>query len=97
MVSPPLTKQLLQLHHPDQKYSNEAIELSTELLKLFIVEARRRAKIEVSYWLQFAFIFVLVIYEYISALISVGMALLILILNASPVPLSYNTIVCTPR
>ena len=54
MVSPPLTKQLLQLHHPDQKYSNEAIELSAELLKLFIVEARRRAKIEVSYWLQFA-------------------------------------------
>ena len=48
MVPPPLTKQLLQLHHPDQKYSNEAIELSTELLKLFIVEARRRAKIEVS-------------------------------------------------
>ena len=52
MVPPPLTKQLLQLHHPDQKYSNEAIELSAELLKLFIVEARRRAKIEVSYWLQ---------------------------------------------
>ena len=48
MVPPPLTKQLLQLHHPDQKYSNEAIELSAELLKLFIVEARRRAKIEVS-------------------------------------------------
>ena len=70
MVPPPLTKQLLQLHHPDQKYSNEAIELSAELLKLFIVEARRRAKIEVSYiGYSLLYIFALVIYEYISALI----------------------------
>ena len=38
-----LTKQLLQLHHPDQKVSNEAVELSSEFLKLFIIEARRRA------------------------------------------------------
>ena len=33
-----LTKQLLQLHHPDQKISNEAVELSSEFLKLFIIE-----------------------------------------------------------
>ncbi|KAL9178293.1 hypothetical protein ACHAXT_001721 [Thalassiosira profunda] len=41
-----LTKQCLQLHHPDQKLTNEAVELSAEFLRLFIVEARRRAAIE---------------------------------------------------
>jgi len=45
-----LTKQLLQLHHPDQKISNEAVELSSEFLKLFLQEARRRAAIEVCLW-----------------------------------------------
>jgi len=45
-----LTKQLLQLHHPDQKISNEAVELSSEFLKLLIQEARRRAAIEVCLW-----------------------------------------------
>ena len=42
-----LTKQILQLNHPHQKFSNEAIELTSEFMKLFIIEARRRASIEV--------------------------------------------------
>ncbi|KAL7531187.1 hypothetical protein ACHAXR_003886 [Thalassiosira sp. AJA248-18] len=41
-----ITKQCLQLHHPDQRFSNEAVELSSELLRMFVVEARRRAAIE---------------------------------------------------
>ena len=42
-----LTKQILQLNHPQQKFSNESIELTSEFMKLFIVEARRRASIQV--------------------------------------------------
>lgn len=41
-----LTKQCLQLHHPEQRFNKDAIELSSEFLKLFVVEARRRAAIE---------------------------------------------------
>jgi hypothetical protein len=41
-----LTRQLLTLHHPNQKFTNDAITLSSELLRLFIIEARRRAAIE---------------------------------------------------
>ena len=47
-IPPSLAKQCLQLHHPKQKFSNDAVELSSEFLKLFVVEARRRAAIEVS-------------------------------------------------
>ena len=43
-----LVKQCLQLHHPDQRYTNDAIELSSEFLRLLVIEARRRAAIEVS-------------------------------------------------
>ncbi|KAL7451922.1 hypothetical protein ACHAWC_003679 [Mediolabrus comicus] len=45
-VPPSLTRQLLTLHHPNQKFTNDAITLSSELLRLFIIEARRRAAIE---------------------------------------------------
>ena len=41
-----LTRQLLQLHHPNQRYNNDAITASSELLRLLIIEARRRAAIE---------------------------------------------------
>jgi len=41
-----LTRQLLQLHHPNQRYNNDAIFASCELLRLIIIEARRRAAIE---------------------------------------------------
>mmetsp|Transcript_7142 Transcript_7142/g.15479 ORF Transcript_7142/g.15479 Transcript_7142/m.15479 type:complete len:108 (-) Transcript_7142:289-612(-) len=41
-----LTRQCLQLHHPNQRISNDAIELTSEFLKMFVVEARRRAAIE---------------------------------------------------
>lgn len=53
-IPPSLTKQHLQLRHPEQKYSNDAVELSSEFLKLFIVEARRRAAIEVSLCLKYS-------------------------------------------
>jgi hypothetical protein len=42
-----LTKQCLQHHFPGRRFTNEAIELSSEFLKLLVVEARRRAAIEV--------------------------------------------------
>jgi hypothetical protein len=45
-VPPSLTRQLLTLHHPNQRFTNDAITLSSELLRLFIIEARRRAAIE---------------------------------------------------
>ena len=45
-VPPSLTRQLLTLHHPNQKFTYDAITLSSELLRLFIIEARRRAAIE---------------------------------------------------
>ncbi|KAL3768627.1 hypothetical protein ACHAW5_004322 [Stephanodiscus triporus] len=43
-----LAKTCLQLHHPDQRFTNDAIELSSEFLKFFVVEARRRAAIELN-------------------------------------------------
>ncbi|ACI64298.1 predicted protein [Thalassiosira pseudonana CCMP1335] len=50
-ASPPtipgdLTRKCLQLHHPYQKIASDAVDLSSELLKLLVVEARRRAAIE---------------------------------------------------
>ncbi|KAL3815636.1 hypothetical protein ACHAXA_006911 [Cyclostephanos tholiformis] len=41
-----LTRRCLQLHHPDQRYTKDAIELSSEFLRLLVIEARRRAAIE---------------------------------------------------
>mmetsp|Transcript_32005 Transcript_32005/g.54630 ORF Transcript_32005/g.54630 Transcript_32005/m.54630 type:complete len:97 (-) Transcript_32005:243-533(-) len=46
MIPSNLTKQCLQLHHPNQRFSNDAIELSSEFLRMFVLEARRRAAIE---------------------------------------------------
>lgn len=46
-ISAALTKECLQRHFPGRRYTNEAVELSSEFLKLFIIEARRRAAIEV--------------------------------------------------
>ncbi|KAL7473419.1 hypothetical protein ACHAXS_013873 [Conticribra weissflogii] len=45
-IPPPLIQQCLHLHHPDQKFSKEAVDLTSELLRLFVLEARRRAAIE---------------------------------------------------
>ena len=45
-ISTSLTRQLLQLHHPNQRFHNDALSTSSELLRLFIIEARRRAAIE---------------------------------------------------
>mmetsp|Transcript_22261 Transcript_22261/g.46809 ORF Transcript_22261/g.46809 Transcript_22261/m.46809 type:complete len:118 (+) Transcript_22261:41-394(+) len=45
-IPSPLTQQCLHLHHPDQKFSKEAVDLTSELLRLFVLEARRRAAIE---------------------------------------------------
>ena len=45
-ISASLTRQLLQLHHPNQRFTNDAIMASSELLRLLIIEARRRAAIE---------------------------------------------------
>lgn len=42
-----LTKQCLQLNFPNRRFTNEAVNLSSEFLKLVVVEARRRAAIEV--------------------------------------------------
>ena len=42
-----LTKKLLQLKNPEQRYTNDAIDSANELIRLFIVEARQRASIEV--------------------------------------------------
>ena len=45
-ISASLTRQLLQLHHPNQRYTNDALSTSAELLRLIIIEAQRRAAIE---------------------------------------------------
>jgi hypothetical protein len=46
-IPPSLTKQCLQLHHPDQRYANDGtIELSSAFIRYFVIEARRRAAIE---------------------------------------------------
>jgi hypothetical protein len=39
---------MLLRKHPKQRISNEAVQLTGELLRLFILEARNRAAIEVS-------------------------------------------------
>jgi hypothetical protein len=49
-----LTRKCLQLHHPYQKIASDAVDLSSELLKLVVVEARRRAAIEVSQYIYTA-------------------------------------------
>mmetsp|Transcript_28611 Transcript_28611/g.63610 ORF Transcript_28611/g.63610 Transcript_28611/m.63610 type:complete len:130 (-) Transcript_28611:180-569(-) len=45
-LEPGLVRKLLLRRHPDQRYGNDTIVAATELLRLFIVEARQRAAIE---------------------------------------------------
>ena len=45
-ISASLTRQLLQIRHPNQRYNSSAITASAELLRLITIEARRRAAIE---------------------------------------------------
>jgi hypothetical protein len=47
-MEPALTKKLLLQKQPKQRISNDAIVTANELLRLFVVEARQRASIEVS-------------------------------------------------
>ena len=49
VISTDLTKKLLFGHLPNQKVTNEALEAASFLLRQFIVEARNRASVEVSY------------------------------------------------
>jgi hypothetical protein len=46
-LEPALTKKLLLLGQPKQRITSEAVLMANELLRLFIVEARQRAAIEV--------------------------------------------------
>ncbi|KAL3775484.1 hypothetical protein HJC23_013535 [Cyclotella cryptica] len=45
-IPPSLIRQCLTLHHPNAKYTNDAVELAAEFVRLLIIEARRRAAIE---------------------------------------------------
>lgn len=47
-LEPALTKKLLLQKQPKQRITNEAVLLANELLRLFIVETRQRAAVEVS-------------------------------------------------
>ncbi|KAL7543448.1 hypothetical protein ACHAWF_007393 [Thalassiosira exigua] len=46
-IPPELVKRCLLLRHPNQRISNDAVRLSSEFLKRMVIEARRRAAIEV--------------------------------------------------
>jgi hypothetical protein len=54
-IPPSLIRQCITLHHPQHRCSNEALEMASEFMRLLIIEARRRAAIEVGallfYWL----------------------------------------------
>lgn len=45
-IEPALTKKLLLLRHSKQRVSGDAALLSSELLRLFVLEARNRAAVE---------------------------------------------------
>jgi len=47
-MEPALTKKLLLQRQRKQRISNEAVLMANELLRLFVVEARQRAALEVS-------------------------------------------------
>ena len=42
-----LIRQCITLHHPNHKISNDALEMASEFIRLVVIEARRRASIEV--------------------------------------------------
>lgn len=46
-LNPNLTRKLLQLKNPNQRFKSDAILAAGELIRLLIVEARNRAAIEV--------------------------------------------------
>ena len=46
-IPPSLIRQCITLHHRNHRCSNEAIEMASEFIRLLIIEARRRAAIEV--------------------------------------------------
>ena len=46
-IPPSLIRQCLTLHHRNHRCSNEAVEMASEFMRLLIIEARRRAAIEV--------------------------------------------------
>lgn len=48
-ITDSLARKLVLIRHPKQKISNEAIQLTAELLRVFILEARNRASVEVSF------------------------------------------------
>ena len=45
-LEPSLVRKLLTRRHPDQRFSHDAILAATELMRLFILEARERAAME---------------------------------------------------
>ncbi|KAI2498996.1 hypothetical protein MHU86_15500 [Fragilaria crotonensis] len=45
-ITDSLARKLVLIRHPKQKISNEAIQLTAELLRVFILEARNRASVE---------------------------------------------------
>jgi hypothetical protein len=47
LLEPSLTRKLLLQHHPNQRITNDAVNAANELLRLFIIEARHRAAVEV--------------------------------------------------
>ena len=47
-MEPALTKKLILHRHSKQRITSEAVVMANELLRLFIVEARQRAAVEVS-------------------------------------------------
>lgn len=53
ILEPTLTKKLLLHRQPKQRISSEAVLMANELLRLFIVEARQRATIEVRLSINF--------------------------------------------
>jgi CENP-S associating Centromere protein X len=47
MVDPGLARALILKNHPKQRISNEASEAIAELIRLFVLEGRNRALVEV--------------------------------------------------
>mmetsp|Transcript_29371 Transcript_29371/g.87069 ORF Transcript_29371/g.87069 Transcript_29371/m.87069 type:complete len:107 (-) Transcript_29371:7798-8118(-) len=46
MIEPSLAKKLISRQHPNQRVSSEAADVASELIRLFVVEARNRAAIQ---------------------------------------------------
>jgi hypothetical protein len=48
-MDPAVVRQMITRHHKGQKINPDALLVSSELIRLFIVEARERAKVEAEY------------------------------------------------